>query len=477
MLRISGHNYSPAVLDKAVTAGGDCKSFKHGSRQMKKLAEVSISATHLARLTHEIGHELVEKRDRLAELHRYRQLPADPDQPPVDLACAEVDGGRLLTRAAEQPRGVHDEQWKEPKVGVLWRMTGETFEEDPHPELPRCFQDRERVPKLVRDVHGGRTGGRTDGSTDHGITHEEITGQPVESEAVAEADEIPVTEEAAAAKEAAANEAISGTPPAPREPEHKRWQPKRVFRTCVVTMRDVHGFGPLLAAEAQQRGFYQAKRKAFIADGQEANWTVQRLHFPDFTPITDFMHAVGYSYAAVQAMTEHRDDLWPRYLQAATACWQGRVDEVIAELEAWLAEHPLPEGVPLKDISDTDASKIVHTSLTYFRNNRERMDYSRYRRQGMPVTSSLVESLIKEINWRVKGTEKFWNRSEEPTSPRTGRPVRGRQRPLPAMCAETILQIRAALLCDDNRLEKHILTRPGSPFTRRSSPDSAVCPV
>jgi hypothetical protein len=31
------------------------------------------------------------------------------------------------------------------------------------------------------------------------------------------------------------------------------------------------------------------------------------------------------------------------------------------------------------------------------------MDYPRYRRQGLPVTSSWVESLVGEFNARVKG--------------------------------------------------------------------------
>jgi hypothetical protein len=55
-----------------------------------------------------------------------------------------------------------------------------------------------------------------------------------------------------------------------------------------------------------------------------------------------------------------------------------------------------------------------------------------------------VESLIKQINRRVKGTEKFWN----PTD------------------AEKILQLRAAYLSEDERLNKHLKTRPISPFRR-----------
>lgn len=430
MLRIDGHGYSPAVLDKVVDAGGDSKSFRRAARQLGKLAELSISQAHVANLTHEVGRELTAVRDAAAELNRFRQLKPDPDQPPVDLACVEIDGGRMMTRASEQSRGVHDEQWKEPKVGVLWRMTGPTFEADPHPALPRCFQDRERVEKLVRDIHGSRAA--SPDAPDHGITQEEI-------EAAGEA-----------------------------RPDAPRWQPRRVFRTCVATLRDVYGFGPLVAAEARRRGFYEARRKVFLGDGQEANWTVHRLHFPDFTPVTDFMHAVSRAWDAAQILADPGEH-WPRYLAYATACWQGRVEEVIADLQSWLDQHPLPEGVPLKQIPDSDPRKIAHEALTYLRHNQPRMNYPACRREGLPVTSSLVESLIKEINWRVKGTERFWNRPDEPaTSRRTSRPVRNQNPALPAHSAESILQVRAALLCDDDRLARHIRARPGSPYAGRS---------
>ncbi len=62
------------------------------------------------------------------------------------------------------------------------------------------------------------------------------------------------------------------------------------------------------------------------------------------------------------------------------------------------------------------------------------------------MTSSAVESLIKEFNYRVKGTEKFWDNPEG---------------------AEAILQVRAAVLSDDHRLAKHVEARPGSAFRRQ----------
>ena len=98
------------------------------------------------------------------------------------------------------------------------------------------------------------------------------------------------------------------------------------------------------------------------------------------------------------------------------------------------------------DPSADDPRPPIKAAVTYLTNNQSRMDYPRYRQQGLPITSSAVESLIKEFNYRVKGTEKFWN-----TPQRT----------------ESILQVRAAALSDDDRLVKHLRHRPGCPFTRR----------
>jgi hypothetical protein len=41
------------------------------------------------------------------------------------------------------------------------------------------------------------------------------------------------------------------------------------------------------------------------------------------------------------------------------------------------------------------------------------MAYPDYRKQGLPITSTHVESTVKQINRRMKGTEKFWSRGVE----------------------------------------------------------------
>ena len=87
--------------------------------------------------------------------------------------------------------------------------------------------------------------------------------------------------------------------------------------------------------------------------------------------------------------------------------------------------------------------------IGYLENNRSRMDYAEYRKLGLPTTSAWIESAVKEINYRTKGTEMFWNN--------------------PAG-AEAILQIRSASLSDDDRLVRLLTNRPGKATLRRTNP-------
>jgi hypothetical protein len=65
-----------------------------------------------------------------------------------------------------------------------------------------------------------------------------------------------------------------------------------------------------------------------------------------------------------------------------------------------------------------------------------------------------MESGVKEMNYRTKGTEMFWN---NPTG------------------AEAILQIRAAALSDDDRLVRLLTNRPGQAKLRhRHAPATAT---
>ncbi len=106
---------------------------------------------------------------------------------------------------------------------------------------------------------------------------------------------------------------------------------------------------------------------------------------------------------------------------------------------------PIPPG---EGLDERDPRRVVREALGYLRNNQARLDYPRYRRAGLPVTSSLVESLVGQFNARVNGPQKYWNRPGG---------------------AEPILQVRAAVLSEDDRLARFFAERPGNPYRRRKA--------
>jgi len=417
-LGLDQRNCSAAVVDKIVSANAESKSAGKAKRMLSKLAEIEVSVPTIMDFTAVIGEELRDHLQQQADAHAEKELqPQFPEPPKV--VSVSVDGGRIMTRA-DAGRGVHEQAWKETKNACLLTMSSSVSEEDPHPQLPTCFTDKAYVDTLVREMHSSTT------------TSAAKSG---EAEPISEEIDEGLTTPPSRAARAEAS---------PSEPQKvDDWRPRRLVRTCLSSMACSDDFGPFVAGEAQRRGFYQAERRAFLGDGQAWNWTIQERHFPDFTAITDFIHPLGYIYAAAKILAPANP--WPAYLRASEACWQGRVDEVLAELRDWQNANPTPLD---EKLSDQDPRAVIQTTITYLQNNRTRMNYPEYRRAGLPVTSSMIESLIKEVNYRVKGTEKFWNRPDG---------------------ADHILHVRAAALGDDDRLSQWILNRPGSYFYRRST--------
>jgi hypothetical protein len=417
-LKLGTHGYTPSVLNKIVQAAGEVKSHRVAARVLGVVGEVAISSRHVNRLTEEVGLELAAKRDRETEdyVHHRREKPKTPAPQRVAIA---LDGGRLMTRQTGQGPGVHGEGWKEDKVACLLTLEGQSVAQDPHPEPPRCFLDAPKVDELVRDIqanHGRRT-----------------------------ENELPQLAELALGNEALGSSPPPDHPLLPEDAKPKIWPPQRAkdARTCVATMQDCHEFGKMVAAEAYRRNFSSAAHGVLLGDGSAWIWNLHAKWFKDLTPVVDFVHALTYLYVTATVLAPSVKDRWQWYVAWMTAVWQGRVREVIADLESRrLSREPIPSDSPL---SPSDPREVLRRTLTYLGNNAERMNYPEYRKGGLPVSSSMVESLIKEMNYRVKGTEKFWDDPEG---------------------AEAILQVRAALLSDDERLSDHIANRPGTPFRR-----------
>ena len=359
----------------------ETRSYERAAALMRHTLGHGLSAKTIERLVKQVGPEL-------ADLKRGEQNEKQVVAPEV--AVVSCDGGRIHTRETGHGPGVHGAKWRETKNASFERMTSEAAgDTDPCPALPDTFRAAEHVAKI------------------------------------------------------ADQRAFQVDSPRVQEPTYYAG-PERILRTCISSLVNSREFGLQMEGEARRRRFHEARRRVFISDGLPWNWSIQREHFSEFTPILDFIHAVQYLYSAAAAWEPDDERRWSRYLELTEAVWQGRVEDVIERLRGELAARGV---ATTEELPEDSPHEPLATAARYLNNNRERMDYPRYRREGLPITSAPMESLIKQINVRVKGTEMTWN---DPTG------------------AEAILQLRSASLCEDDRLDAYLRRRPGCHRARRS---------
>jgi hypothetical protein len=378
------------LVAKIEYAGANEGSFGQASEALKRLAGLSISVKHVQRIAERLGQERAAQRDRDVEQMKAGKLAPVHAQPPR-VAAIHLDAGKVQLRQDDGQVGVRQPHWSDTKVGCLLTYTAPSGNTDPQPNPPKVFLDPPRVMRLCQEI------------------------QQVRSD--------PSTRPTAAK---------TRVRPAVQAVIEK---PQRLVRTAVATMEGAEAFGWMVAAEATRRGFYEAPHRAIVGDG--GNWIepLGQMHFPGWRQILDFLHLLVHLYAAATAAYRGQGKLaWRLYERMLRSAWAGQVDQVQADLN----EQAVRLGPPPPHARDDDPRKIVASCLAYVQKNADRMNYPQYRREGLPITSAAVESLIKQFNQRVKGTEKFWL---------TGG-------------AEAVLQVRAAYLSDDGRGEEFHHHRP-----------------
>jgi hypothetical protein len=366
---IGAENYSPALLKKIVRLGGNSPSFERAEQDISTLLEFCISARHIQTLTERVGSEMAGQSRRQADEWLRHAGPASPlRDAPLAVAVA-VDDGKLHLRAEEQPPGVHDPKWRNYKAAHLMTVRPKHHRDDPAPDPPAAFTERANVEKLVAELAKVRSDRHSGPSDPAGATSPAKSALP----------------RAAPAK-------VSRQLPSP----------DILLRSYVVTHADPERFGARVAAEAHKRRFFDAAYRAFLGDGSPGNWTLHDEYFPGFLPLLDFLHLLAHLFAAARR-DDHSAD-WPFYARLIRLAWAGKTLELLALLRRRAnGLGPLPDNARADD-----PRNLLAETLNYVETNRDRMDYPRARRLGLPLTSSHVESLINAFNYRVKASSKFW---------------------------------------------------------------------
>ena len=398
-------------------------SFASAAESVSETLEVDLKTKRVERLTERIGLERVAERElSIAEwesLQLVKKLEAPPGVKAPAVACVSCDGGRLQRCDLPEEAKSH---WCETKVGILLELEPNPHATDPCPEVPTKFLDLAEMEKVTREIKR---------SVPKGQQFERAEVVPTLSDA-------PASKTSKASPETLDPPALPAHDPldsvACAREEIVAEPPTVEARDVVASLANAETFGKHLAAAAWRLGFSSALLKCFIADGSSTNWGIWQRHFKhlEFVPILDFIHALTYVYSAAMAGWS-RETGASAYVRWITWIWQGQVVKVIAELAARAAEL----GSPPPLASDTHPRQIVAETLTYLTNQQSRMNDPAYRVAGLPLTSSHIESTVKQINQRVKGSEKFWTHAG----------------------GEALLQLRADQICDTKPLDIYWLNR------------------
>ena len=142
-------------------------------------------------------------------------------------------------------------------------------------------------------------------------------------------------------------------------------------------------FSQLVWATGFEQQADMAKELIFVADGADWIWRIVDQHYPQAVQIVDWYHACAYlaPVAKVAFSDPHKQDQWLDTVKSAL--WEGQLDEVIMACQ--------------QQVNSQQADDPAQKAVTYYQNNRHRMDYAQYRNFGYQIGSGSMESGCKQL--------------------------------------------------------------------------------
>lgn len=160
-------------------------------------------------------------------------------------------------------------------------------------------------------------------------------------------------------------------------------------------------FGTRLYAEANRRGLEKAEKFCVIGDGAPYIWNIAEEQFYGAIQILDLYHAKEHCWNAGRIFFgNNKEKLKPWAQERCKQLDAGKVEEVIKDIK---------QLIPDKEEEKT----LLQKEMNYFEENKERMRYDDFRRQGLFVGSGMVEAGCRTVigqrlkqsgmRWSVKG--------------------------------------------------------------------------
>ena len=171
--------------------------------------------------------------------------------------------------------------------------------------------------------------------------------------------------------------------------------------TFVGAIETAEDFGKRIEAEAIRRGLLNAYKVVVLGDGAAWIRGLCELRFPPALQIVDLYHAKEHIANLCKLLFGGNEKKLLRYrFQWWTCLDAGNIEKILCQAQTMMPEEP-------------DSLQKIKAELHYLEENKNRMRYADFRRQGLFVGSGVIEAGCKSIigtrlkqsgmEWTVKG--------------------------------------------------------------------------
>lgn len=158
-------------------------------------------------------------------------------------------------------------------------------------------------------------------------------------------------------------------------------------------------FGKVLYTEAHHRGVEKAEQVVMLGDGAAWIRNLKAEHFPNAVEILDYAHASEHVHDLSKELFGEESSEAQRWAEKKESLlFQGKTKKLINSLKRTSAKG-------------REARKKLKETITYFENNKDRMNYREYRRKGYHIGSGIAEAACKQlVQQRLKQSGMRWSR-------------------------------------------------------------------
>jgi len=212
--------------------------------------------------------------------------------------------------------------------------------------------------------------------------------------------------------------------------DKKKYQSARIIpglSTYGATNRKWEEVGPIIISHLYMRGIRPKDVEVCISDG--SSHIMNKIFvplFPDSVHILDYYHKNEALHKCLKKSGHNESGVQEKL---KNFLWKGEINELVNELKRIQTKT----GKPDKGKRHADDPKVLLDNfINHLTENTNRLRYEEFKKKKYPIGSGCIESAVKLFGKRIKGTEKQWNENG----------------------GESILNLYAFLLCEDERWNK-----------------------